>query len=255
MRAPLGVTKGSSPRWKAEARRSVQNPEWAQRPRLSRMVTRTPRYRSRRSATRLGSLASREPDAGVRPVTERFACGAAAAAQRHLRANLVLFSEPVDHLPGIGHQIGTVVGDPDLCLQAGLQALKLGQPACRCGRVGQIDGQILERGGGLQEGRLIPQLDAQRCRRQGELPHLLIQPVRRQGGGAGPIRTLQRLSSYLVRRAGGAGHALTGLSERAHDAVAEPRPHAFGLLACCRSLEGGRQVGGRFPGSRRVCFR
>ncbi|HEX5964176.1 MAG TPA: CDGSH iron-sulfur domain-containing protein, partial [Gemmatimonadales bacterium] len=48
-------------------------------------------------------------DAGVRPVTERFDRGAAAAAQRHLRANLVLFSQPVDHLTGIGHQIG---GEP-----------------------------------------------------------------------------------------------------------------------------------------------
>ena len=99
-----------------------------------------------------------------------------------------------------------MLGDLDLRLQAGLQALKLGKPACRVGGIGQVKGEILERGGGLQEGRLIPQLDAQRRRRQGELPQLLIQPVRRPSAeGAGPIRTLQRLPSWFVRESDARG--------------------------------------------------
>ncbi len=43
IRPPLGVTNGSLPEWKTAGTRSVQKPECAQIPRLSRMVICWPR--------------------------------------------------------------------------------------------------------------------------------------------------------------------------------------------------------------------
>ena len=61
IRPPLGATKVSASRRNTVGSRSVQNPEWAQVPRLSRTVTCTPTYVSSRSGTRLGSLRSVKP--------------------------------------------------------------------------------------------------------------------------------------------------------------------------------------------------
>ena len=106
-----------------------------------------------------GVLGVGEADLGVGAVAEGLELRATAATERHLRPHRQGPAEPVVEAARVGHQIGAVGGRLDLGGQSRLQGLELGQELGRVGRLSQLDRQVLQRRGGLDELRRIAEPD------------------------------------------------------------------------------------------------
>ncbi len=124
-------------------------------------------------------LLVREPDLGVRPVTERLERRGPAAAERHLRQRRQRHAQPAHEPLGVGHEVWTVVGGPDRARELGLDRPQLGQPTSGGLRVGgkrKAVGEILQRRGRFQQLVGSPGLRPQ----HGGFPRQLPQTVSRR---------------------------------------------------------------------------
>ncbi len=127
MRAPLGVTKGSSSRWKTVAQAVGAEAGVLAEASVVEDGHPLPDVRVAPIGHPLGVFGVAEADAGVRPVAERFLSiprnGKALSA-----VALDRLAEPVPDAMRVGHQVGAVVGHTDLL---GSPAWSFAQPVPR----------------------------------------------------------------------------------------------------------------------------